>query len=53
VTTIRHNGVAIHQKLTLKLTAGGGQRDERPGALYLQNHGDPVRFRNIWVVETK
>lgn len=53
VTTIRHNGVAIHQKLTLKLTAGGGQSDERPGALYLQNHGDPVRFRNIWVVESK
>ena len=53
VTTIRHNGVVIHDKLTLKLTAGGGRNDEKPGALYLQNHGDPVRFRNIWVVETK
>jgi len=53
VTTIRHNGVVIHDKLTLKLTAGGGQSDEKPGALFLQNHGDPVRFRNIWVVETK
>ena len=53
VTTIRHNGVVIHDKLTLKLTAGGGQSDEKPGALFLQNHGDPVRFRNIWIVETK
>ncbi len=53
VTTIRHNGVVIHDKLVLKLTAGGGQNDEKPGALYLQNHGDPVRFRNIWVVENK
>ena len=53
VTTIHHNGVVIHDKLTLKLTAGGGQSDEKPGALFLQNHGDPVRFRNIWVVETK
>ena len=53
VTTIRHNGVVIHDKLTLKVTAGGGQNDEKPGALYLQNHGDPVRFRNIWIVEIK
>ena len=53
VTTIRHNGVVIHEKLTLKVTAGGGQNDEKPGALYLQNHGDPVRFRNIWIVEIK
>ncbi len=53
VTTIRHNGVVIHDKLTLKVTAGGGQNDEKPGALYLQNHGNPVRFRNIWLVEKK
>ena len=53
VTTIRHNGVVIHEKLTLKVTAGGGQNDEKPGALYLQNHGAPVRFRNIWIVEIK
>ena len=53
VTTIRQNGVVIHEKLTLKVTAGGGQNDEKPGALYLQNHGDPVRFRNIWIVEIK
>ena len=53
VTTIRHNGVVIHEKLKLKLTAGGGQSNEKPGSLFLQNHGDPVRFRNIWVVETR
>ena len=53
VTTIRHNGVVIHEKLALKITAGGGQNTGKPGALFLQNHGDPVRFRNIWMVETK
>ena len=51
VVTIKHNGVVIHDKLKLKVTPGGGQNDEKPGRLYLQNHGDPVRFRNIWVLE--
>lgn len=52
IVTVRHNGVLIHDKLSLKnATPGGGQSDQKPGPLYLQNHGDPVRFRNIWVVE--
>jgi hypothetical protein len=52
MVTVRHNGVVIHDKLMLKTaTPGGGQADEKPGPLFLQNHGDPVRFRNIWLVE--
>ncbi len=52
VTTIRHNDVVIHQDLSLpRITPGGAQSDERPGALFLQNHSDPVRYRNIWIVE--
>ncbi|MCH8828092.1 MAG: DUF1080 domain-containing protein [Planctomycetes bacterium] len=51
IVTIRHNGVVIHNKLKLKLTAGGHQNDEKPGRLFLQNHGNPVRFRNIWIIE--
>ncbi len=54
VVTIKHNGVVIHDKLKLKATPGGAQKDEeRPGALYLQDHGNPVHFRNIWLVEKK
>jgi hypothetical protein len=55
VVTIRHNGVVIHDKLELpKNTPGGGVNDEsKPGAIFLQNHGNPVRFRNIWIVEKK
>ncbi len=53
VTTIKHNGVVIHDKLNLKATPGGGQNEEKPGALYFQDHGNPVHFRNVWIVEKK
>jgi len=52
VTTIKLNGVAIHSDLELpKATPGGGRNDEKAGGLFLQNHGDPVVYRNIWIVE--
>lgn len=52
VVTILHNGVAIHKDRKLPApTPGGGQKDEKPGVLFLQNHGNPVVFRNIWIVE--
>jgi len=54
VATIRHNGVLIHEKLKLThTTPGGRQKDEKPGALYMQNHGNPVMYRNIWIVVKK
>ena len=51
--TIRHNGVVIHEDLELPRGTPGGTGDEEPtaGPLYLQNHRDPVVFRNIWVIE--
>lgn len=51
--TIKHNSVIIHENLELKTTPGGGQSDEKPGAIFLQDHGDPVRFRNIWIAPKK
>jgi Domain of Unknown Function (DUF1080) len=50
--TIKHNGVVIHDDL--ELTHGTpGYHDEgpEPDSLFLQDHGNPVAFRNIWVVE--
>lgn len=49
--TIKHNGVVIHEDLELATTPGGGQANQKPGKLFLQDHGDPVRFRNIWAVK--
>ncbi len=53
--TVKHNGVVIHNNMELKkITPGGVSADgPGPGALHLQDHGNPVRFRNIWVVEKK
>jgi hypothetical protein len=53
--TVRHNGVLIHQDVELprvRWTAPVAEGPE-PGPISLQDHGNPVRFRNIWVVEKK
>ena len=54
-TTIRHNGVVIHDKLKFpKATPGGsGVTEVPPGSIFIQNHGDPVVFQNIWIIEKK
>jgi hypothetical protein len=50
--TVKHNGVTIHDNLELP-SATPGYKPEGPEklGLFLQNHGNPVVFRNIWVIE--
>jgi len=50
--TVKHNGYVIHDNIELPGLTGGAQlKDEvGPGPIFLQNHGNPVRYRNIWVV---
>lgn len=53
--TVKLNGVVIHQDrelnkdLTTSAPAKGPLKDEGL-PVYLQNHGNPVVFRNIWVL---
>ena len=53
--TVRHNGVLIHDNVEIPhgTTAAPVKEGPEPGPVYLQNHGCPVRFRNVWVVEKK
>ena len=55
--TISHNGVVIHKDVELpgerSTTAAPNKPGPEPGPIYLQDHGNPLRYRNIWVVETK
>ena len=65
VVTVHHNGVVIHDKLRLvrkkgdkeeivtNTTAGIGGDPCSPGPIYLQDHGNPVQFRNIWLLPVK
>jgi hypothetical protein len=52
-TTIKHNGVVIHDNIELKPTPGHHPEGPGPDHLFLQDHGNPVVFRNIWVVDKK
>ncbi len=52
VTTIKHNGVVIHENLELKGPTGGGKKEDPSGGqLQLQGHGNPVFYRNVWIIE--
>lgn len=51
--TVKHNGVVIHKDVELpkSTTAAPMKVGPEDGPIYLQDHGSPVRYRNIWVVE--
>lgn len=49
--TVIHNGTVIHDNLELPKVTGGAISDKegQPAGLLLQDHGNPVQYRNIWV----
>jgi hypothetical protein len=51
VITVRHNDVVVHDKVEIAGPTGGGKKeDPTGGAIQLQGHGNPVCYRNVWLV---
>jgi hypothetical protein len=49
--TVKHNGVVIHDNLEINGPTGGGKKeDAKGGSIQLQGHGNPVFYRNVWIV---
>lgn len=50
--TVRHNDVLIHDDVELPKSTTAAPMSPGPedGPVFLQNHGNPVRYRNIWLV---
>jgi len=53
--TVVHNGVKIQENVEVPAptAAHWGGDPKTPGGLHLQDHGNPVQYRNIWLIETK
>jgi hypothetical protein len=51
--TVLHNGVEIHKDLDLTHSTTASPLKEGPegGPVYLQDHGNPVFYRNMWIVK--
>lgn len=50
--TVRHNGVAVHDDFEIERKTGAGKKESAElFPIRLQNHSDPVRFRNIWLID--
>jgi hypothetical protein len=48
--TVLQNGVTIHDDVEIPVPSTPGGAGQ-PTGLMLQDHGNPLQFRNIWVVE--
>lgn len=49
--SVWHNGVLIHNDAELANKTGAGRPEgPEPGPILLQEHGNEVTFRNIWIV---
>ncbi|MEM9110479.1 MAG: DUF1080 domain-containing protein [Planctomycetota bacterium] len=51
--TVWWNGVIVHNDVEIKKANGGIKVTPEPGGLKLQEHGQDVRYRNVWIKEIK
>jgi hypothetical protein len=50
--TVLHNGVPVHNNVPITGKTGAGQPEgPQPLPIKFQDHGNPVHFRNIWLLE--
>lgn len=51
--SVKHNGVTVQNdvEVTYATRAAPNKEGAEPGPLYLQDHNNPVRYRNIWIVK--
>ncbi|MCM8527523.1 MAG: DUF1080 domain-containing protein [Lentisphaeraceae bacterium] len=51
--TVMHNGIVIHDNLEIVGKTGGsrGEPIGTPGPMKFQGHGNPVQYRNIWIIK--
>ena len=50
--TVVQNGQVIHKNQEIPVDntrAGLGGDPSTPGPIHLQDHGDPVQYRNVWL----
>ena len=47
--TVLQNGVLVQDHVEIKEPTGGGDKGTGDGPLHLQDHGNLVRYRNVWV----
>jgi hypothetical protein len=49
--TVLQNGIVIQNNVQIQGATGGATDEDAsaPGPLRLQDHGNPVRYRNIWI----
>jgi hypothetical protein len=51
--SVWHNGVLVHDAVELSNKTGAGKPETAdPLPTKLQDHGNPVVYRNLWIVDT-
>lgn len=54
--TVKHNGVLVQDHYELTGPTGAGQKENpaeaiQSGVIYLQEHNNPVAYRNVWIID--
>jgi hypothetical protein len=49
--TVWWNGIKVHDNAEIQKANGGIKISSASGGLKLQEHGQDVRFRNVWIID--